>query len=304
VGDKRMKEYLRVLNEVLEKGDLRPNRTGTDTYSKFNVNAEYDISNYRLPLLTTKRVYYPAIVHELIWMLSGSDNIKYLQDNNVRIWNEWADEDGNLNKVYGKQWRYWNDTRVAARGSKEYNYCIEQKFSKFTFSDPYVIFTRYIDQIKQIENTLRNDPYSRRIILTAWNVANIDEMALPPCHTLSQFYVRNVNGEQYLDCTLYQRSGDIFLGVPFNIVFYSLFVHMLCHVHGFRPGKLYHTIGDAHIYVNHMDQVKEQLSRPLIYCNPTVKFSAVPESILDYRYDDITISGYESHKTIKADVAV
>lgn len=299
-----MKEYLRVLNEVLEKGDLRPNRTGTDTYSKFNVNAEYDISNYRLPLLTTKRVYYPAIIHELIWMLSGSDNIKYLQDNNVRIWNEWADEDGNLNKVYGKQWRYWNDTRVAARGSKEYDYCIEQKFSKFTFSDPYVIFTRYIDQIKQIENTLQNDPYSRRIILTAWNVANIDEMALPPCHTLSQFYVRNVNGKQYLDCTLYQRSGDIFLGVPFNIVFYSLFVHMLCHVHGFLPGKLYHTIGDAHIYVNHMDQVKEQLSRSLIDCSPTVMFNADPATILDFEFDDISISGYESHNTIRADVAV
>jgi thymidylate synthase len=304
VGDKRMKEYLRVLNEVLEKGDLRPNRTGTDTYSKFNVNAEYDISNYRLPLLTTKRVYYPAIIHELIWMLSGSDNIKYLQDNNVRIWNEWADEDGNLNKVYGKQWRYWNDTRVAVKDSKEYNYCIEQKFSKFTLSDPYVIFTRYIDQIKQIEDTLQNDPYSRRIILTAWNVANIDEMALPPCHTLSQFYVRNVNGKQYLDCTLYQRSGDIFLGVPFNIVFYSLFVHMLCHVHGFLPGKLYHTIGDAHIYVNHMDQVKEQLSRSVIDCSPTVSFNADPPTILDFQFDDISISGYESHKTIKADVAV
>jgi thymidylate synthase len=299
-----MKEYLRVLNEVLEKGDLRPNRTGTDTYSKFNVNAEYDISNYRLPLLTTKRVYYPAIIHELIWMLSGSDNIKYLQDNNVRIWNEWADEDGNLNKVYGKQWRYWNDTRVAVKDSKEYNYCIEQKFSKFTLSDPYVIFTRYIDQIKQIEDTLQNDPYSRRIILTAWNVANIDEMALPPCHTLSQFYVRNVNGKQYLDCTLYQRSGDIFLGVPFNIVFYSLFVHMLCHVHGFLPGKLYHTIGDAHIYVNHMDQVKEQLSRSVIDCSPTVSFNADPPTILDFQFDDISISGYESHKTIKADVAV
>lgn len=299
-----MKEYLRILSDVYNSGDLRSNRTGTDTYSKFNVNAEYDISDYKLPLLTTKKIHYPAIIHELIWMLSGSDNIKYLQDNGVRIWNEWADEDGNLNKVYGKQWRHWNDTRIVTSPT-EYNYCISQNMSRISWDSQSVIFTREIDQIIQLEDLLNRDPYSRRMIVTAWNVANIDEMALPPCHTLSQFYVRfDDKGNKFLDCTLYQRSGDIFLGIPFNIVFYSLFVHMLCHVHGLKPGKLYHTIGDAHIYVNHIDQVKEQLSRATIDCIPTVSFSKKYNSILDIKYDDIEIHNYTSHPTIKGQVAV
>jgi thymidylate synthase len=299
-----MKEYLRILSDVYNSGDLRSNRTGTDTYSKFNVNAEYDISDYKLPLLTTKKIHYPAIIHELIWMLSGSDNIKYLQDSGVRIWNEWADEDGNLNKVYGKQWRHWNDTRIVTSPT-EYNYCISQNMSRISWDSQSVIFTREIDQIIQLEDLLNRDPYSRRMIVTAWNVANIDEMALPPCHTLSQFYVRfDEKGNKFLDCTLYQRSGDIFLGIPFNIVFYSLFVHMLCHVHGLKPGKLYHTIGDAHIYVNHIDQVKEQLSRTTIDCIPTVSFSKKYNSILDIKYDDIEILNYTSHPTIKGQVAV
>lgn len=299
-----MKEYLRILSDVYNSGDLRKNRTGTDTYSKFNVNAEYDISDYKLPLLTTKKIHYPAIIHELIWMLSGSDNIKYLQDNGVRIWNEWADEDGNLNKVYGKQWRHWNDTRIVTSPT-EYNYCISQNMSRISWDSQSVIFTREIDQIIQLEDLLNRDPYSRRMIVTAWNVANIDEMALPPCHTLSQFYVRfDDKGNKFLDCTLYQRSGDIFLGIPFNIVFYSLFVHMLCHVHGLKPGKLYHTIGDAHIYVNHIEQVKEQLSRATIDCIPTVSFSKKYNSILDIKYDDIEILNYTSHPTIKGQVAV
>jgi thymidylate synthase len=299
-----MKEYLRILRDVLSSGDLRSNRTGTDTYSKFNVNAEYDISDYKLPLLTTKKIHYPAIIHELIWMLSGSDNIKYLQDNNVRIWNEWADENGDLNKVYGKQWRHWEDTRIVVNNTKEYDYC-QQHMRRHNSNTEYTVFYREIDQIKQLESMLINDPNSRRLIVTAWNVANIEEMALPPCHTLSQFYVRtDSEGKRYLDCTLYQRSGDIFLGVPFNIVFYSLFVHMLCHVHGFNPGKLYHTIGDAHIYVNHIDQVKEQLSREIIECVPKVEFNNERESILDINYNDMKIVGYESHPTIKGTVAV
>lgn len=299
-----MKEYLRILEDVYKNGQLRSNRTGTDTYSKFNVNAEYDISGYKLPLLTTKKVHYPAIVHELIWMLSGSDNIKYLQDNNVRIWNEWADENGNLNKVYGKQWRHWNDTRYVVNTSKEYDYCMSQNMQYTLVGDSRTIFTREIDQIKQLEDLLCNDPYSRRMIVTAWNVANIDEMALPPCHTMSQFYVRYDNGEPHLDCTLYQRSGDIFLGIPFNIAFYALFVHMLCHVHNMKPGKLYHTIGDAHLYVNHIDQVKEQLSRDIINNETIVTFNRDCDSILDLKYEDIEIVGYKSHPTIKGQVAV
>lgn len=301
-----MKEYLRILNDVYSTGELRSNRTGTDTYSKFNVNAEYDISDYKIPLLTTKKVHYPAIIHELIWMLSGSDNIKYLQDNGVRIWNEWADKDGNLNKVYGKQWRHWNDTRIVKNDSQEYMYCLSQNMANTTnhFNNT-TLFTREIDQIKQLEYMLETDPNSRRLIVTAWNVANIEEMALPPCHTLSQFYVRTDSEKnRYLDCTLYQRSGDIFLGIPFNIAFYALFVHMLCHVHGFKPGKLFHTIGDAHIYVNHLRQVQEQLSRSIIDCTPTVSFNKNHTSILDIVYSDIEISGYESHPTIKGEVAV
>ena len=300
-----MIEYLKILHDIYSTGDLRSNRTGTDTYSKFNVNASYDISDYKIPLLTTKKIHYPAIIHELIWMLSGSDNIKYLKDNNVRIWNEWADEDGNLNKVYGKQWRHWNDTRFVERNSKEHKYCVDQNMTLIQMDADSALYAREIDQIRQLEDLLITDPYSRRMIVTAWNVANIDEMALPPCHTLSQFYVRfDKDGNKYLDCTLYQRSGDIFLGIPFNIAFYTLFVHMLCHVHGFKPGMLHHTIGDAHIYVNHLDQVREQLSRTIKPCTPTVKFSAKRESILDIEYNDIIIEGYESHPTIKGEVAV
>lgn len=300
-----MRAYLRILEDVYKTGDLRKNRTGINTYSKFNINAEYDISDYKLPLLTTKKIHYPAIIHELIWMLSGSDNIKYLQDNNVRIWNEWADENGNLNKVYGKQWRHWNDTRYVVNKSKDYDYCMSQNMQYALVGDSRTVFTREIDQIKQLEDLLVNDPYSRRMIVTAWNVSYIDEMALPPCHTLSQFYVRfDDNGNKILDCMLYQRSGDIFLGIPFNIAFYSLFVHMLCHVHGMKPGKFYHTIGDAHLYVNHIAQVKEQLSRTILDNTANVSFNRDCGSILDIIYDDIQIHDYTSHPTIKGQVAV
>ena len=299
-----MKEYLRIVREVLSENYITTNRTGTDTYSKFSVDAKYDIRDFKIPLLTTKKIHYPAIIHELIWMLSGSDNIKYLKDNNVRIWDEWADENGDLNKVYGKQWRQWNDTRIVQINTKHDQFCAEKLNYIDALNDDYRLYTRDIDQIKILEDTLRKDPTSRRMILTAWNVSNIEEMALPPCHTMSQFYTRLVNGQRYLDCKLYQRSGDIFLGVPFNIAFYSLLVHMLCHAHNMKPGYFYHSIGDAHIYVNHIDQVNEQLSRDIIDCEPKVLFKRDVDSILDITYNDIEIIGYKSHPTIKGIVAV
>lgn len=262
-----MDTYLKSLRHVLENGSDRGDRTGTGTRSVFGMQTRYDLTQ-GFPATTTKRLWFKGVVHELLWFLKGETNIAYLQENKVKIWDAWADEDGELGPVYGQQWRSWGSSGV--------------------------------DQIKQIVKSLRDNPESRRHIVSAWNVADIDKMALPPCHLLFQFYVRE---GKYLDCQLYQRSADMFLGVPFNIASYSVLTHMLAQVCGYTAGEFVHTIGDAHIYSNHFDQVEEQLSRepmelPTLWLNPEIK------DIDDFTFEDIRLEGYRSHPTIKAPIAV
>lgn len=261
-----MKQYLDLLKHIMETGTDKPNRTGIDTRSVFGAQMRFDLSK-GFPLVTTKKVHLKSIIHELIWLLSGNTNIKYLQDNNVRIWNEWADENGNLGPVYGAQWRNFNGEGI--------------------------------DQIKDVINRLKTNPNDRRMIVSAWNPAQIDKMALPPCHAFFQFYT--ANGK--LSCQLYQRSCDMFLGVPFNIASYSLLTMMMAQVTGFEPGEFVHTLGDAHIYHNHFDQVKEQLSRTpydlsTMIINPTIK------NIDDFKYEDFELKNYQSHGVLKGIVAV
>jgi len=253
----------------MSNGVMKHDRTGTGTISVFGYQMRFNLAS-GFPLLTTKKLHTKSIIHELLWFLSGNTNIKYLQDNGVRIWNEWADADGNLGPVYGYQWRSW----PAAEG-------------------------KHIDQIKQVVESLKTNPDSRRHIVSAWNVGEIDKMALPPCHILIQFYV--ANGK--LSCQLYQRSADIFLGVPFNITSYALLTMMMAQVTGYEPGEFVHTLGDAHIYLNHIEQVKLQLTRepfklPVLKINPGVK------DIFEFRFDDFAIEGYEAHPGIKGDISV
>jgi len=264
-----MKQYLNLLNHVMNSGAEKSDRTGTGTLSVFGHQSRYDLSE-GFPMVTTKKLHLKSIVHELLWFLTGDTNIKYLQDNGVRIWNEWADENGELGPVYGYQWRSWPTPDG-----------------------------RHIDQITQVVNSIRNNPDSRRHLISAWNVGQIDQMKLPPCHILVQFYV--ANGK--LSCQLYQRSADIFLGVPFNIASYALLTLMMAQVCNLQPGDFIHTLGDAHIYLNHLDQVKLQLTRepyplPLMKINPEVK------SIFDFKYDDFELIGYQSHPHIAGKVAV
>lgn len=264
-----MKQYLDLLDHVLRNGVRKEDRTGTGTISVFGYQMRFDLRE-TFPVLTTKKLHLRSIFHELLWFLRGETNIKYLHDNKVSIWDEWADENGELGPVYGYQWRHWpkND------GTN-------------------------IDQISQVVESIRKDPDSRRHIVSAWNVSQLDEMALPPCHLLFQFYV--ANGE--ISCQMYQRSCDIFLGVPFNIASYSLLTLMMAQVTGLKPGEFIHTLGDAHIYLNHIDQVKLQLSRtpfplPVMKINPEIK------SIFDFRYEDFELTGYQSHPHIKGIIAV
>ncbi|HNX54372.1 MAG TPA: thymidylate synthase [Prolixibacteraceae bacterium] len=264
-----MKQYIDLLNHVLKNGVEKSDRTGTGTISVFGYQSRFDLSE-GFPVLTTKKLHLKSIIHELLWFLTGDTNVKYLQENGVRIWNEWADENGNLGPVYGYQWRSW----PAPDG-------------------------RHIDQISQVIESLKNNPDSRRHLVSAWNVGQIDQMKLPPCHILVQFYV--ANGK--LSCQLYQRSADIFLGVPFNIASYALLTLMVAHVCGLQPGEFIHTLGDAHIYLNHMEQVKLQLSRepfplPQMKINPGVK------SIFEFKYADFELIGYQSHPHIAGTVAV
>jgi thymidylate synthase len=264
-----MRPYLDLLRHVLDHGTQKSDRTGTGTVSVFGAQLRFDL-NAGFPLLTTKKVHLKSIIHELLWFLKGDTNVKYLKDNEVRIWDEWADKDGNLGPVYGYQWRSW----PAPDG-------------------------RHIDQISQIIDMLKNNPDSRRIIVSAWNVADLDKMALMPCHAFFQFYVANGR----LSCQLYQRSADMFLGVPFNIASYALLTLMVAQVCGLKPGDFVHTFGDTHVYNNHLDQVNEQLSRapralPVMKLNPAVK------NILDFKYEDFTLEGYDPHPLIKAPVAV
>ncbi|MBP3331964.1 MAG: thymidylate synthase [Tidjanibacter sp.] len=264
-----MKQYLDLLTKVMNEGVIKSDRTGTGTKSIFGYQMRFDLSA-GFPVLTTKKLHLRSIIHELLWFLQGDTNIKYLHDNKVTIWDEWADENGDLGHVYGYQWRSWPTPQGG-----------------------------HIDQIANLVESLKKNPDSRRHIVSAWNVAEIDEMALPPCHALFQFYV----ADGKLSCQLYQRSADIFLGVPFNIASYALLTMMMAQVVGLEPGEFVHTLGDAHIYLNHFDQVNEQLSRepralPVMKINPDVK------SIFDFKYEDFSLEGYDPWPTIKAPIAV
>lgn len=264
-----MKQYLDLLRHILETGVRKDDRTGTGTISTFGYQMRFNLED-GFPLVTTKKVHLKSIIHELLWFLNGDTNVRYLRENGVRIWNEWADPDGSLGHIYGYQWRSWPDYDGG-----------------------------HIDQISQAVSDIRNNPDSRRIIVSSWNVADLGRMNLPPCHAFFQFYV----ADGRLSCQLYQRSADCFLGVPFNIASYALLTMMMAQVCNLRPGDFIHTFGDAHIYTNHLDQVREQLSRephqlPKMILNPEVK------SIFEFKYSDFRLEGYDPHPAIRGQVSV
>jgi thymidylate synthase len=264
-----MRAYLDLMQHVLDHGTKKSDRTGTGTTSVFGYQMRFNLQE-GFPLVTTKKCHVKSIIHELLWFLQGSTNIKYLNDNGVKIWDEWADENGNLGPVYGKQWRSWA-----------------------------TVDGRLIDQISDVVAQIKKNPDSRRLIVSAWNVGELNQMALAPCHAFFQFYV----ADGKLSCQLYQRSADIFLGVPFNIASYALLTLMMAQVCGLKPGDFVHTFGDAHLYSNHMDQTREQLSReprPL----PTMKINPEVNDIFAFSFEDFTLEGYDPHPAIKAPVAV
>ena len=264
-----MKQYLNILDRILREGVQKGDRTGTGTISIFGTQSRYNLAD-GFPLLTTKKLHLKSIIYELLWFLRGDTNVRWLQERGVRIWNEWADADGELGPVYGHQWRSWPDYKGGT-----------------------------IDQIQMVLDQLRENPNSRRMIVSAWNVAEVNEMALPPCHTIFQFYV----ADGRLSLQLYQRSADTFLGVPFNIASYALLLQMMAQVTGFQPGEFIHTTGDTHLYLNHLDQARLQLTReprplPQMKLNPEVK------SLFDFQYEDFELVGYDPHPHIKAEVSV
>lgn len=262
-----MKQYLDLLRDIMENGQDADNRTGIYARKVFGRQMHFDLSK-GFPLVTTKKVFLKGIIHELIWLLSGNTNIKYLTDNNVHIWDEWADKNGNLGPVYGYQWRNFNGEGI--------------------------------DQIKDVIERIKKNPQDRRLIVTAWNPAQINQMALPPCHCFFQF---DVTPDGRLNCQLYQRSCDMFLGVPFNIASYSLLTMMIAQVTGLKPGEFVHTLGNAHIYSNHFEQVKLQLSREP-YPLPQMKINPAVKDIFDFKYEDFELAGYQCHPVIKGEVAV
>lgn len=264
-----MKQYLDLLQHILDHGVVKHDRTGTGTISTFGYQMRFNLEE-GFPLLTTKKLHLRSIIHELLWFLAGDTNVKYLQDNGVRIWNEWADANGELGHIYGYQWRSWPDYDGG-----------------------------HIDQIREAVETIKHNPDSRRIIVSAWNVADLPTMKLPPCHAMFQFYV----ADGRLSLQLYQRSADCFLGVPFNIASYALLLQMMAQVTGLRAGDFVHTLGDAHLYINHLDQARLQLTReprplPKMVINPAV------DNLFNFKYDDFTLEGYDPHPHIKADVSV
>lgn len=266
---KKMKQYLNLLETILKEGTPKEDRTGTGTISRFGHQMRFDLSE-GFPVVTTKKLHLKSIIHELLWFLAGDTNIKYLTDNGVRIWNEWADKEGNLGHIYGYQWRSWPTPDG-----------------------------KHIDQITKVVDSLKNNPDSRRHIVSAWNVGELDKMNLPPCHILVQFYV----ADGKLSCQLYQRSADVFLGVPFNIASYALLTLMVAQITGLQPGDFVHTFGDVHIYSNHLEQVKLQLTRepfPL----PTMKINPEVKNIFDFKFEDFELVNYQAHPHIKGEVAV
>ena len=264
-----MKQYLELARRILDEGVERSDRTGTGTIGVFGHQMRFNLSE-GFPVLTTKKLHLKSIIYELLWFIKGDTNVRYLQENGVRIWNEWADENGELGPVYGHQWRSW----PAYDGTT-------------------------IDQLGSVIEQIKSNPNSRRLIVNAWNVAEVSKMALPPCHTMFQFYVANGR----LSCQLYQRSGDVFLGVPFNIASYALLTMMVAQVCGLEPGDFVHTIGDAHIYLNHIEQIKLQLTREP-YPLPTMKINPDVKNIADFHYEDFQLEGYQAHPHIKGEVSV
>lgn len=290
--------YLSLVEDVLKNGKQRQNRTGVDTLSVFGRQVRYNLrSNF--PLLTTKRVPFKSVAVELLWFLRGDTNTKYLKDHNVTIWDEWADKDGNLGPVYGKQWRKW--TNLVDETPKEFESLAWQASDVgFNFLDYSLHVDTPVDQIAKVIETIKTNPESRRLIVSAWNPVDVDKMALPPCHTMFQFFVED--GE--LSCQLYQRSADLGLGVPFNVASYALLTHLVAQVTGLKVGDFIHTFGDAHIYVNHVDQLKLQLTREPRAPLPTLSLDPAIKSIDDFRLEHIKIENYNPHPTIKMDVAV
>lgn len=275
--NKEEQQYLDIMQKILNEGSERIDRTGVGTKALFGTQMRFDLSK-GFPLLTTKKVWFKGVVHELLWILSGCSNIKYLQDNKVKIWDEWADENGELGPIYGVQWRMWE--KIKAKDEGLYEHIL-------------------IDQIQEVVESIKTNPYSRRHIVSAWNVGELDKMALAPCHAFFQFFVNDGK----LSCQLYQRSNDWLLGVPFNIASYSLLTHMIAQVTGLEVGEFIHTAGDAHIYLNHIDQVKEQLSRKP-YSFPQIKLNPDIKHIDDFKFEDIEIADYNHHAAIKAPIAV
>ena len=301
-----MIQYLDLLRHVLERGKFKADRTGTGTYSVFGAQARFDLRK-EFPVLTTKKLHLRSIIYELLWFLRGDRNVRYLQENKVTIWDEWADEKGDLGPVYGKQWRNWVKTKSRPRKSPDASSSQPTLFDLgesggetiVTPAGPRIRSKHGIDQIATVIEEIKRNPDSRRLIVSAWNVADIDSMALPPCHCLFQFYVSD--GE--LSCQLYQRSADIFLGVPFNIASYALLTLMVAQVCGLKPGDFVHTFGDLHLYQNHIEQAKLQLSReprPL----PRMKLNPAVRNIDHFKFEDFELIGYDPHPAIKAPIAV
>lgn len=273
-----MRQYLQILKDVLEHGEKREDRTGTGTLSLFGYQSRYNLAD-GFPLVTTKKCHLRSIIHELLWFLKGDTNIAYLHENQVSIWDEWADKDGDLGPVYGYQWRHWG-----------------AKYEKGISTQP----GKGIDQIAKVIESIKKNPISRRHIVSAWNVSDVDTMALPPCHTFFHFYVHH---DKKLSCQLYQRSADLFLGVPFNIASYALLTLMMAQVCDLKPGHFAHTFGDVHLYLNHLEQAKLQLTREPKSL-PTMKINPKIKNIFEFKYEDFELVGYNPHPSIKAEISV